>query len=317
MSSTTLGSRWKQHKSRPEFNLQEMMQFKCSLPWLASGLGLTAAAGLAVWRGGPPAALAVGTMGIVGLTYVTMIEPQLPVLERRTLRLPTLPPALDGLRIGVLADQHLGFLHTRRNTRWSIQQMLNEQPDLVVLTGDFVSFDHAIPELADLFRPLHAPLGVYAITGNHDHWEGVEEICEQLEPLGIQFLFNDNRCLHWRGGEFWLAGIDDMWYGTPDLHAALLGIPDEAFTILLAHEPDFADIAALRPVDLQLSGHTHGGHLQLPVLGALCLPYHGLRYINGLFQVGEMQVYVSRGLGGAPLRLNCRPEATLLTLRCG
>jgi hypothetical protein len=193
--------------------------------------------------------------------------------------------------------------------------MIDEQPDLIVLTGDFVSKHHAIAELPELLRPLRAPLGVYAITGNHDHWEGAEEICEQLETLGIVCLLNTNRCLHWQGGSFWLAGIDDMWYGTPDLHAALAGIPDDAFRILLAHEPDFADVASLRDIPLQLSGHTHGGHIVLPLLGSPCLPHHGLRYISGLSQTGGTQVYVTRGLGGFPVRFNCPPEATILTLQ--
>jgi hypothetical protein len=212
---------------------------------------------------------------------------------------------------------HLGYLHTSNNTRQAVQQVMNEQPDLIVLTGDFVSFHRAIAHLPDLFRPLHAPLGVYAITGNHDHWEGVDDIIDALEPLHITFLINENVCLNWRGGNFWLAGIDDLWYGAPDLHTTLAGIPEEAFTVMLAHEPDVADVIAQHGVQVQLSGHTHGGHLVLPVLGTPCLPHHGVRYVSGLVQVGAMQVYVSRGLGGFPLRFNCRPEATIITLRRG
>ncbi len=299
-----------------ERRVEELFQFRCSLRWFGASAGVAAAAGLAVYWGGAPAALALGTAGLAGLTYATMIEPRLPVLERVTLRVPTLPPALDGLRIGQLSDMHLGMPHNATNTRRAVQQIMQEQPDLIVLTGDFVSFEWAIGEIGALFQSLHAPLGVYAITGNHDHWEGVEEIRDQLEPSGIEFLINENRCIHWRGGQLWLAGIDDMWYGTPDLHAALADIPDGAFTVLLAHEPDFADIASLRDIAVQLSGHTHGGHINIPGLGAPCLPYHGINYVSGLYQVGAMQVYVSRGLGGAPLRFNCAPEYTLLTLRC-
>jgi hypothetical protein len=315
MSTTTVAPR--QRRGKRERSFREMIQVRCSLRWVGAGVGLGIASGLAIYWGGLPVAAALGAAGLSGLGYAMFVEPRLPVLERVTLRLPDLPPELDGLRIGQLTDQHLGSLHSRVNTRWSVQQMLNEQPDLLVLTGDFVNNEEAINDLADLFRPLKAPLGVYAITGNHDHWEGVEEIYEQLEPLGIEFLVNSNRCLQWRGADFWLAGIDDMWYGTPDLHAALEGIPEKAFTVLLAHEPDFAEIAAPRNIHLQLSGHTHGGHIVLPVLGPPCLPFHGLRYVSGLAYVDTMQVYVSRGLGGFPLRFNCLPEATIHTLRRG
>jgi hypothetical protein len=254
------------------------------------------------------------TIGTVA-AYSTMIEPRRPVLERVTLRFPSLPPELDGLRIGHLSDFHLGFPNGLKNTRWAVKQMLLEQPDVLVLTGDFVSFRRSIPDLPGALRTLRAPLGMYAVPGNHDHWEGLDDIRASLEPLGVRFLMNEHVCLRWRGGDLWLAGIDDMWYGKPDLNAALAGIPPHAFTILLSHAPDFADIARTRPISLQLSGHTHGGHLQLPWLGWFCVPFHGFRYVSGLEQVGTMQVYITRGLGGTPLRLNCRPDATVLTLR--
>ncbi len=299
---------------KQERNFKELVQFKCSRRWVLAGLGSASLGALALASQNMPAVAALGTAGAVGFAYATVIEPRLPVLERVTVRLPNLPPQLEGLRIGQLSDQHLGVPHTRTNTAWAIQQMHNEQPDLIALTGDFVNTETAIPGLHDLFCTLRAPLGVYAVTGNHDHWEGVDDIRAQLEPLGVRFLNNENCRLRWRGAEFWLAGIDDMWYGAPDLHAALQGIPGGAFTVLLAHEPDFADIAALRPVDLQLSGHTHGGHIHLPLLGSPCLPHHGLRYVSGLVRVKDMQLYVTRGLGGMPVRFNCPPEATILTL---
>lgn len=307
----------RQIRRKQERNIREMFEFQCSLPWFAATLGAGSAAALALHWGGLPVAAVLGTVGMAGLTYATLVEPRLPVLEETTLRLPTLPPQLDGLRIGQLTDLHLGMPHSHANTRWGVQRIMDEAPDVIVITGDFVSFHHAISQLPGLLQPLQAPLGVYAITGNHDHWEGVAEIRAQLEPLGITFLMNEHRCLPWNGGELWLAGIDDMWYGAPDLAAALNDIPATAFTLLLAHEPDFADVVVGRGVALQLSGHTHGGHIRLPLLGAPCLPSHGVRYSHGLVHVGALQIYVSRGLGGFPLRLNCPPEVSLLTLRCG
>ncbi|NJN66778.1 MAG: metallophosphoesterase [Chloroflexaceae bacterium] len=300
--------------------LHEFFQFRCSWQWVGAGIGAGFGVGVLATMALrqkqlrlPGLALA-GFVGAGGVAYATMLEPRRPVLERVTLRLPSLPPALDGLRIGQFSDFHLGFPFTRANTQWAVRQMMDEKPDVIVLTGDFVSFRRAIPDLPALFGPLQAPLGVYAVPGNHDYWEGMDDIRASLEPAGVEFLINASRPLCWRGNEWWLAGIDDTWYGKADLAAALDGVPRGAFVVLLAHAPDIADTAAPWGVAVQLSGHTHGGHMHLPVLGKFCVPLHGLRYTSGLEQVGSMQLYVSRGLGGVPLRLNCRPEATILTL---
>lgn len=267
---------------------------------------------LAVQRWGRIAALLPGLAGAVGATYATLIEPRRPVLERVTVRLPRLPRSLEGLRIGHLSDLHLGFPHTRANLHWAVEQMQREQPELIVITGDFVNAGSAITRSPDLLRFLHAPLGVYGVTGNHDMWEGADELRSYLEPLGIEFLLNRSKRLQWRGEPLWIAGVDDIWYGAPDVDAALCHIPDDAFTLFLCHAPDFADRVAHRSIDLQLSGHTHGGQMRLPWLGCCCLPHYGVRYISGLYRVGPMHLYVSRGLGGLPGRLNCPPEATIV-----
>lgn len=282
--------------------------------WFGLGAALGTIATLAVQAGGLPAAAALSAVGVAGVSYATLLEPRRPVLERVTLRLSTLPSALDGMRIGQISDSHLGHPHGHVNTQWAIHTMTKERPDMMVLTGDFVSFEHAIADLPNLFRPLQAPLGVYAVPGNHDHWEGVEHIVDCLAPLGIEFLINTSKRLTWRGGTFWLAGVDDMWFDGADLDAALAGVPADAFTLLLSHAPDLANAAAKRNIAVQFSGHTHGGHMWLPGLGSFCLPRYGTQYAIGLEQVQSMQVYVSRGLGGMPLRLGCPPEATIFTL---
>lgn len=295
--------------------LHEFFEFECSHRYGIAALGGAAAGLLAIHTGGSAVGAALMLAGAAGLAYTTLIEPRMPTLERITLPLPGLPAALDGLRIGQLSDLHLGLLHTAHNTRWGVQQMLREQPDLLVITGDFVTLPQAIPSIAELLRPLHAPLGVYAVTGNHDYWEGVEEITAAARALGIEVLFNEHRRLTWRGAELWLAGTDDLWYGAPDLDATLHGIPPESFTLLLAHEPDCAPAAAHRGVQAQLSGHTHGGQIRLPLLGTFCLPRMGIYFAGGHYDVDGMQLYVSRGLGGMPVRFNCRPEAAIITLR--
>jgi predicted MPP superfamily phosphohydrolase len=224
---------------------------------------------------------------------------------------------LDGLRIGQITDTHLGFRYAGANLAWAVEQMRRAAPDLLAITGDLVHFSRQIPQLPVLLRGLNAPLGCYAVPGNHDYWEGVNDIRDAIGILGIPMLLNEHRRLHWNGAELWLAGIDDYWDGAADIDKALQGVPTGAFTIMLAHEPDTADEVARRGVALQLSGHTHGGHLRLPWLGPFTRPRYGVRYVMGEYQIGAMKLYVSRGLGGAPLRLLCRPEATIFTLRRG
>jgi hypothetical protein len=118
------------------------------------------------------------------------------------------------------------------------------------------------------------------------------------------------------GQRLWVAGIDDVLQGQADLHRSMAGIPEADATILLAHEPDFADYAAKFPLDLQLSGHSHGGQVRLPGIGPIILPTLGQKYHSGLNRVGRLQVYTSRGVGviNLPVRLNCPPEVTLITL---
>lgn len=282
--------------------------------WMGAGAALGTMAVMAIQRGGTTAAAALGAAGLAGTLYATLLEPASPRLEYINITPANLPAELDGLRIGHLSDLHLGHPHARANTRWAVEQLVRERPDLIVMTGDFVSFAAAIAELPKLLAPLRAPLGIYAVPGNHDYWEGLDVIRESLAPLGIEFLVNSGQTLVWRGMPFYIAGVDDIWDGQPDFDATFAIRPANLFTLLLAHAPDLADIAAGYGVNVQFSGHTHGGHLRLPLLGSFCLPFYGVRYPAGFEQVGAMQLYVSRGLGGMPLRFGCPPEATIVTL---
>jgi uncharacterized protein len=279
---------------------------------LGAALGLLGLRRLG-WRFGAGA----GALGGLVWAYAAFREPARPRLERVELRLPRLPAGLDGLRIGQLTDLHLGFRYAEENARWGVEQMRREAPELVVLTGDFISFQHAIPDVAAVLRDLGAPLGVYAVPGNHDYWEGLADVRNALALCGIPLLINEHRRLTWRGADLWLAGVDDVWDGSVSLADALRGVPEDAFTLLLAHSPDLVSDAAEAGFDVQLSGHTHGGHIRLPLLGPLGMPRFGRRYVMGRYQVGPTSLYVSRGLGGPPLRFLCPPEATIITLRRG
>ncbi len=293
-------------------------QVRYSERWIGAAVSGGVLSTLALVAGGAPAAAALSLIGVTGAAYALLHEPRRPRLEQVTLWLPQLPPALDGLRIGQLSDLHLGLPYTTENARWAVERLVAEQPDLLVMTGDFVSYEHAIPELPEVLAPLQSwrpRLGIFAVPGNHDYWEGFPAIQQTLTPLGIEFLLNHHRRLRDGDAELVLAGVDDMWDGAHDLAATLKGVPEGVFTILLSHCPDLADEAAARGVHVQLSGHTHGGHVCLPLLGSFCLPRHGWRYPIGYRSIGALQLYVSRGIGGLPLRFGCPPEVTVLTLR--
>jgi predicted MPP superfamily phosphohydrolase len=283
--------------------------------WLGLGAGAAALSLLGVWRYGRPALAGMSALGLASVAYLALFEPARPTLERVTLRLRGLPGALDGLRVGQISDAHLGLPHSARNLAWAVERMREERPELIALTGDFVSRGAAIPQLATLLRGLRAPLGVYGIPGNHDYWEGLANISAALALHGIPMLCNEHRRLRWNGADLWLVGLDDLWDGQPDFEVALHGIPPGACMLLLAHAPDIADEAARLGFAAQLSGHTHGGHMRLPLLGPLALPRHGWRYPIGHYSVDDMALYVSRGLSGGPFRLRCLPEATIFTLR--
>jgi len=302
---------------RPKRNPLDPPALSYAPAWFALGAVAAALGGLGLRRRGWEAAASAGVVGAASMAYMTRFEPARPTLEHITLRLPTLPPELDGLRVGQITDTHMGTTYAARNLIWAIEQIERAQPELLVITGDMAGKRRSIPEIAALFRHLRAPLGVYAVPGNHDYWEGLADINAALSVVGIPLLLNQNCRLRWNGADFWLAGVDDIWDGHLDLAAARAGIPTDAFTILLAHSPDVADEAAEHGFAVQISGHTHGGHLRLPGLGPFARPRFGRRYMMGHYQIGAMQLYVSRGLGGEALRLFCRPEVTIFTLRCG
>lgn len=192
------------------------------------------------------------------------------------------------------------------------------RPDLVVLLGDYVdSTVEAIHDLTPALSSLDARLGVFGILGNHDHWKGARIVQEAMERAGISILKNSGITLAYGGAELFLAGLDSAWAGHPDLSATLARRREGVPTVLLAHEPDFADTAAADGrVALQLSGHSHGGQVRFPLIGALRLPSWGRRYDHGQYRVRDMALYTNRGIGmvGVPVRFNCPPEITEVTL---
>ncbi len=250
--------------------------------------------------------------------YATHFAPRHLRLEEVTVALPALPDGLAGLRIGLITDVHHDAGRPLALLARGVRLLNAAAPDIVLLGGDYVvsratDFDRC----AALLGRLRAPLGVYAILGNHDYWAGGSRVAAAVAAAGPTVLRNEARRLIAPGGApFWLVGLDDAARRRVDLDAAFAGVPEGSFRILLAHEPDMADHLDGRRVDLQLSGHTHGGQVVFPLVGPLVLPILGRRYLKGLDRLPTHTLYTSRGLGGVPpfARFNCPPEATILTL---
>jgi predicted MPP superfamily phosphohydrolase len=232
-----------------------------------------------------------------------------------------LPPALNDLTIAHLSDLHWGIYTDQSKVRAAVEKANELSPDLIVLTGDYVlhSAEYAAPCAREL-AALRAPLGVFAIPGNHDYWTDIDVVMAELSNAGLTLLRNTSQRLDVAGAPLWLAGVDDVWERHHDLSATLAGVPEDEPVLLLVHEPDFADEAARAPhrILLQLSGHSHGGQVNIPFLGPPVLPWLGQKYPAGLYTApnSTLQVYTNRGIGviAPPVRFNCRPEIALLTL---
>jgi predicted MPP superfamily phosphohydrolase len=191
---------------------------------------------------------------------------------------------------------------------------------LIFFTGDL--YDAAQGRTSEACVPLlsvlKAKYGKWAVLGNHDYRIGSLNVVELLKKSDFTVLRNENHILKCNNQHIRIAGLDDVILGKPNLDKALAGGQEQDFTLLLVHEPDYADIAADYPIDLQFSGHTHGGQVRLPFIGALKTTKKGRKYIQGLYKIKEsrLQLYTNRGIGMTflPIRLLCRPEITIFSL---
>lgn len=237
----------------------------------------------------------------------------------QTLAVPRLPEGFRGLKVAFLSDLHHGprtgldYLHgvVARAADWN--------PDVVLLGGDYVhDSPKYIAPVFDLLKTLRSEYGTFGVLGNHDHWQSAEETRAAMRASGIVDLTNVGVVITRGPARLRLSGVGDLWEDTQNLSSALDGAkPDEA-TILLSHNPDFAEQMFDPRVSLMLSGHTHGGQIRVPLFGAPYVPSrYGQKYASGLVQAPAAQVFVSRGIGtiGVPLRFCCRPEINLLTLQ--
>ena len=261
--------------------------------------------------------LGIGAAGSGAFGYGSRIESERLELTHIRIPLPSQWARLAGCRLVWMSDLHL-YPHTRLPyLERAARAAASLNPDVLLLGGDYVlETAGAVCELAPVLAAVPSRFGRFAVLGNHDIWEGRETVEAGLADHDIALLTNRSVRLEFRGGYFYLAGVDDCWSGTPDLQLALRNCPEEAPVILLSHEPDPADEYANDPrIFLQVSGHSHGGQVRFPGLGSPFLPPFGRKYPMGLYRVRSAWLYTNRGVGvTAPIRLNCRPEITLLEL---
>lgn len=265
-------------------------------------------------------------LGAGGVGYAYEVEPGWIEVTSLQLDLPRLPAEFDGYRILQVSDIHADEWMTPERLSEIVRLVNDQSPDLIAITGDFVtsedftevSASDAAPGLIEPLSRLKPRDSTVAVLGNHDHWTDPELVRRVVRESGITELSNAVHTIERKDAALHVAGVDDVMEQQDRLDLVLDRLPSSGAAVLLAHEPDFADTsAATGRFDLQLSGHSHGGQIRLPLLGAPVLPPLAREYPAGLYEVGEMVQYTNRGVGMIEprVRFNCRPEITVLTLR--
>jgi predicted MPP superfamily phosphohydrolase len=256
--------------------------------------------------------------GALGVAY-SLMEAKWLGVNRVTLTIPNLPEPFKGKTVAFLADLHHGPYVPLSYVRHAVDMANALKPDLIALGGDYPhrGLRYVAPCVYELSR-LRAPLGVYAILGNHDHYDGIQpHVSAALRAARIPELTNRGCWIESGGARLWLCGVGDYWRDIQDLPAALGSTTTNDAVILLSHNPDYVEEIEDARVGMVLAGHTHGGQVNLPIIGPPVVPsIYGQKYTHGLVQGPVAPVFVSRGIGTIvpPMRLFCRPEIVLATL---
>lgn len=262
--------------------------------------------------------------GAGGYYYAHEIEPKLLETEHLTINHSSIPDNFSDIKIVQFSDTHLGFHYDISDLEILVDKINRLEPDIIFFTGDLMDEPNRYTEseeIAPVLNKLNATIGKYAIYGNHDHGGYGTDIYKNIMELAnFSLLKNEHRKIQLGEQSIYILGIDDAMLGKPDVHSAINGIPNDTYTILLSHAPDLAESAAEFGINLQLSGHSHGGQIQLPFFGALVKPPYAINYYEGFYTVGSatpLTLYVNRGIGTTrlPFRFLCRPELTIFTLK--
>ena len=266
--------------------------------------------------------IAVLILGVLA-AWAFWLEPSSLELREYRLEIPHWPRSLAGLRIAAVADIHVGSPFNGLDKLEQIVALTNQsKPDLIVLLGDYVidgvTGGEFVPpnKLAPVLAKMQAPLGVWAVLGNHDWWLDAERVQNTLEHHGIRVLEDSSAPIHHGSGEFWLTGIRDFWEGRPNIQRALQEVPEDSPTVAITHNPDIFPRVPPR-VNLLIAGHTHGGQVSIPFFGPVIVPSsYRQRYAAGHIVEDGRHLFVSTGLGTSilPVRFLVPPEISLLVL---
>jgi predicted MPP superfamily phosphohydrolase len=266
---------------------------------------------------GLAAAGAVGAAGVSG--YGGVVEAWDYELTETVVPVKGLPERFEGFRIAQVSDVHHGRLVPISEVRRVVELANSVRADLVALTGDYTtSLRRYVEPCAEALAGLRAPEGVWAVLGNHDHRTDGPFTRQALARRGIEVLTNENTSLRRGADVLQLAGADDWGWGKADFARAVRGLDASRPTVMLSHEPMALDVPQTRTVSLILSGHTHGGQVTLPVVGApAAYVWKHLKYLRGMYESEGTLLYVSRGTGmiGVPVRVGARPEVAVLRLQ--
>ena len=241
---------------------------------------------------------------------------RVPKIIRHDVAIDDLPKELDGTTVVQLTDLHMSALNTKPFAEGVVQKVNSLDPDMVLITGDFV--DGYLKDRKDALEPLKdlkTKYGVYGIDGNHEYYSGYKDWLSRLKSYGIDMVENDNRILNINGRQLAIVGVQDD-QGHPDVKKATSGLSPNIPKILLCHRPGHAAHNAKYDIDLQLSGHTHGG--MMIGLNKLVIAKHNGGFVSGWYDVNKMKLYVSNGTSlwnGFPVRIGVPGEITLFTLR--
>jgi uncharacterized protein len=263
-------------------------------------------------------------IGFFSFLWSVCVEPSLLRVNEQTLVLEHLPAELDGLRVAVLSDLHVGAPHMDLKQLQKVVDKTNAtKPDLILFLGDFVILDvmggHFVEAepIADVLGKMSAPWGKYAVLGNHDWWYDGPRTARALEKVGIRVIENDSLKVDRGGKHLWLAGLGDAWTRVAHIPRTLRDVPPGAPVIVMTHNPDvFPKIP--ESVLLTLAGHTHGGQVHLPIMGSPIVPSRfRQRYVAGHIIENGKHLFVTVGVGTSilPLRFGVPPEIAVLTLK--
>ncbi len=259
-----------------------------------------------------------GAFGLLA-SYPVFIERYIVLTNVYRIPVSNLPRAFSGLRIVHLTDLHYGLLVPLAMIENVVHRANKLKPDIIICTGDYVHEKNSakqINEVWPVLSQLAAPMGVYSVLGNHDHWADTDRSAYWLKRTG-QDLRRKTVQIERGGQRLWLAGAGDLWEDKQNPDELLRGIPDSECRIVLAHNPDTADMNYFQRIDLMISGHTHGGQVDIPFIGTPVLPVRNKNYNYGLKRSPKgTRVFISKGIGWTnyPVRFNCYPEIAVLEL---